>query len=291
VAVADKKAEDYVQVGPFDKAAFRAEYLKEFQARPKFNAASIPDVVQVLEMIEKDTKITDIRWMAYMLATTYLESSNTVKEERQVKDKKGNVTTKTVKVWKNFVPTEEKGHGKGLKYGKPVKVKSLPDGSARITEWDGDQWIVSPSGGNPRAQSKGAKLGADYALGAAKTYTEDDGDEHDYYGRGFVQITWWSNYASAGVMLGRGLELLHNPDLVTEAQTAYDILATGMRTGQSFANGRKLADYFHDTHTDYPGARAMVNGSSGKEEVAGFAEAFERALLASRLKKKEGATP
>lgn len=33
----------------------------------------------------------------------------------------------------------------------------------------------------------------------------------------------------------------------------------------------------------------MVNGSSGKDEVAAFAEAFERVLFASRLKKAEGA--
>ena len=32
-----------------------------------------------------------------------------------------------------------------------------------------------------------------------KVYTNDPGDENAYYGRGYVQLTWWSNYAKASV--------------------------------------------------------------------------------------------
>jgi predicted chitinase len=49
---------------------------------------------------------------------------------------------------------------------------------------------------------------------AAKTYDQDDGIEHAYYGRGYVQLTWWSNYAQAGIAIGLGLDLLLDPELV-----------------------------------------------------------------------------
>ena len=68
-----------------------------------------------------------------------------------------------------------------------------------------------------------------------------------------------------------------------EPKTAYEIISTGMRTGGSFANRHRFAAYFHGTRTDYVTARAMVNGSSGQHEVAGFAERFEKVLFAAKL--------
>lgn len=52
----------------------------------------------------------------------------------------------------------------------------------------------------------------------------------------------------------------------------------------SLANGKSFSRYFHDDVTDYIGARAMVN-TQGAEEVAGYAEAFERILFETRLTK------
>lgn len=79
------------------------------------------------------------------------------------------------------------------------------------------------------------------------------------FGRGYVQLTWWSNYVDAGVALKRGLDLLFDPLLAKDPQVAYDVMAHGMITGGGFANGRKLSDYIHGIKKDYVNARRMVN--------------------------------
>jgi predicted chitinase len=105
--------------------------------------------------------------------------------------------------------------------------------------------------------------------------------EKRYDGRGYVQLTWWDNYVKTGFMIGVGLDLLFDPDLAFDPKIAYKIISTGMLKGQGFANGHKFQDYFRGEHTDYVGARAMVNGKSGQHEIGGFAERFERVLRAS----------
>jgi hypothetical protein len=190
-----------------------------------------------------------------------------------------------MKVWRNFAPIEEIGHGAGKKYFHPVKVKRLTSGDVRITEFDGDQWVVNATTGNYSAQHKRQSLGADPSMKASAQYTDDDGDEQYFFGRGYVQLTWWTNYINAGVALGRGLAFLLDPELVEERETAYQILATGMSTGGLFANGNRLPQFFHGAHTDYVGARKMVNPGApqaNKVEVAKIAERFETVLFASK---------
>jgi hypothetical protein len=114
----------------------------------------------------------------------------------------------------------------------------------------------------------------------------NDGEEEYFFGRGYVQLTWWNSYASAGVVLGQGLAFLFEPDLVNDRDVAYSIMATGLFTGKIFANGRRLSHYFHGAHTDYVGARNMVNGGANhanKVEVGNIAKRFERVLLGSRV--------
>jgi hypothetical protein len=43
-----------------------------------------------------------------------------------------------------------------------------------------------------------------------------------------------------------GLNLLKDPDKVMEPETACALMSHGMRTGQGFANGHKLAEKFED---------------------------------------------
>ncbi|HEY8923762.1 MAG TPA: glycoside hydrolase [Polyangia bacterium] len=284
---APRKASDYSYFGPYDEAAFSAAYAEQFAKVPKFNQPSIPDLLFVLKKIGADSRINDIRWAAYLLGTTYVESSHTVKITKVTQGKKGRAKTHQVKVWRNFAPIEEAGHGKGRKYYLPVKVTRLPSGDARVVEYDGDTWTISAHTGHSRAQNKHQERGVAATASESEAYKNDEGDEQLYYGRGFVQLTWWSGYANAGVELGRGLELLFDPDLVDERETAYQILATGMYTGKIYANGRTLARYFHGSHTDYVGARDMVNPGAkhaNKVEVAEIARRFEDVLFAARLK-------
>ena len=116
-------------------------------------------------------------------------------------------------------------------------------------------------------------------------YEASEGDPQFYFGRGLVQLTWWYNYATAGVKLGRGLAFLFDPDQVDDKDVAYEILATGLCTGAIFAHGKKLSQYFHGGHTDYVHARDMVNPKAprvNKVEVAHIAERFEKVLLSAR---------
>jgi len=274
-----KTAVDYTKRAPFNKTAFVAAYTTEFKGVPKYNAASIPDLVGMLEMLEQDHAITDTRWMAYMLATTFIESSHTVKIVVQGKNKHGHPINRTAKVWRNFAPVEEKGHGRTRRYGKAVKIYSLPDGSVRVTEADGEQWTVLANG-HLQADQKNQKHGAAPTGPSSPIYLAASGMEKNYDGRGYVQLTWWDNYVKTGFMIGMGLDLLFDPDLAFDPKIAYKIISVGMLTGQGFANKHKFQDYFHGDHTDYVGARAMVNGKSGQHEIAGLAERFERVLRA-----------
>lgn len=100
-----------------------------------------------------------------------------------------------------------------------------------------------------------------------------------YYGRGYVQLTWYDNYKKVGDLIKKNL--VCQPELALDSQTAYDILSIGMRTGVAYANGHKLSDYISGSKVDYVGARHIVNGQDHAKEIAGDAKLFETLLLVS----------
>lgn len=284
-----KTDRDYRYYGTFNSKTFLEEFHRAF-AKRGMGANANDDVLVLLGMMERDIEIYDIRWMAYMLATVLKETTHPETAEVRVLDKKGqpvldkNGQPKTREV-RNWVvtmnPVAEVGFGKGRRYHEPVKVFKLEDGTARITEQDGDQFSINASG-VVKPLKKGAVMGTDDGGKAVKAYDDDPGTPLAYYGRGYVQLTWWSNYAKAGVAIGKGLDLLFDPELVCQPETAYAIMSHGMRTGFGFANGRRFSTYFSGGKANYVGARAMVNGSDSAQEIAKMAQAFEAALFASR---------
>lgn len=281
---------DYTFLGFYGLAIFNTRFIQKFARNPRYNAAALGDMSTLVDMIGRDSNITDVRWAAYMLATVMWETTSPVTVEVQVKNKKGQpivkkgkpVTVKERKWLMTMAPVDEVGHGKGRSYHEPVKVASLADGSVRITEQDGDQFSVSPTG-VVTPLSKGAKMGSTDGGAAVKTYNNDPGEEHAYFGRGYVQLTWWSNYATAGVAIGRGLDLLRDPELVKDPKIAYAVMAHGMRTGFGFANGHRFSQFLIGKKRDYKHARKMVNGMDHAEDIAKLAEAMEEVLLDSRM--------
>jgi predicted chitinase len=263
--------------------------MRAFEKDSRYRWDAIGPMCDLLKMISNDGNITDIRWTAYMLATVYWETTSLFKWEvpktrkgKPLLDKKGRPIMLKKRAWLiTMAPVDEVGHGAGRRYHEPVKVKEIGGGNVRITEQDGDQFQVSSTGAITKLTSK-AKMGTTDGGAAVKAYDDDDGDEHAYYGRGYVQLTWWSNYAKAGVAIGKGLKLLLDPELVKDPQTAYELMSHGMRTGFGFANGHKFADYFSGKSRDYKGARHMVNGSSHAAEIAAVAEKFEKILLEAK---------
>lgn len=135
---------------------------------------------------------TDLRYLAYMLATSMHETASTM--------------------W----PIEEYGKGQGSEYGKPA---------------------------GPYAQI--------------------------YYGRGFVQLTWWDNYKRADKEMGwtgdKSCE--KNADLQLQPEWAAPTMYLGMTEGWFRTSGGKpetLSRYFNTTTDDPYGAREIINGDKTK---------------------------
>lgn len=313
-----KTAIDYTHTGGFDRTkfatAFESRKQKHLYFRVRFSEAAVVNAWTLIQMMQADVRVTDIRWMAYMLATAFWEAAHTISETIQVPklgkgkrpvlgtDGKPVMIDKQIKVWEVMVPIDETAPSNSRRYKAPVKIKLIEAadvellkamsknfqtanvlGGAWIVEKDGDQFVVDATG-TTTWQSKKSEMGAAFGGPASKTYVNFHGDEHVYFGRGYVQLTWWSNYVAAGVALRRGLALLFDPLLVKNPQVAYDIMAHGMITGEGFANKHTLQKYIFGDKKDYVNARRMVNANDVEsyQPIADIAELFEEMLLESK---------
>lgn len=121
-----------------------------------------------------------------------------------------------------------------------------------------------------RLYEKGV-ISADYSL--------PQSNGKSYYGRGLVQLTHLSNYASTGHALG--LDLVTYPDLMLDLEVSVRAMIWGMKTG-SYRN-KRLSDmlpYEEPTYAEWTKARGIINGDVGKNGpmIAGYATKFYTAL-------------
>lgn len=111
----------------------------------------------------------------------------------------------------------------------------------------------------------------EYGLGKGRQYGKPDARTgQTYYGRGFVQLTWYGNYLKLGDLLG--VDLVHKPDLALDLNIATQILFQGMTKG--IFTGRKLDQYFNDTVENPVGARKIINRLDKAELIAGYYKNF-----------------
>jgi putative chitinase len=92
-----------------------------------------------------------------------------------------------------------------------------------------------------------------------------------YYGRGFVQLTWYENYQLMGRLIG--VDLLNRPELALSIDHAAEIIVEGMTKGaSSFGDftGKCVEMYFNDKVNDPINARKVVNGLDKAELIAGY---------------------
>ncbi len=268
-----------------------------FSFLPKHQPGYAPTAAEcamtLINRLGRDARVTDLRYMAYMLATACHEAREIKKFQVPLKGKGGKPVidpktklpaTKEVGLWTLFNPIDEDRLGKGKRYFESVKVLKTDDG-ALITEKDGEQFKVNKLGSFLVASGtkKEAIPGSPSGGAVSKAYIAADGVEQQYFGRGLVQITWWHGYAKSGVDFGYGLDWLFNPEKVKDYDTAYEIMVKGMTTGGGYANSKKCSDYFTDNSTKYVAARAMVNGDDKADHIAHLAQAFETLLMAARL--------
>jgi hypothetical protein len=102
-----------------------------------------------------------------------------------------------------------------------------------------------------------------------------------YYGRGYVQLTWFENYETMGRLLG--VDLLNNPELALRPAIAADIMFEGMTKGNSHFGdftGKSLENYFNETKEDWVNARRIINGTDKADLIAGYGKKFYNALKA-----------
>jgi putative chitinase len=123
---------------------------------------------------------------------------------------------------------------------------------------------------------------AEYGKGKGYPYGEPAGpNDQTYYGRGFVQLTWFENYDKMQTALGGtpswiGKHIVECADDALDCAVATDVIFYGMAQG-SFT-GKKLADYINAQGTDWYNARKIVNGLDCASTIQGYAEKFHAAL-------------
>ena len=117
---------------------------------------------------------------------------------------------------------------------------------------------------------------SEYGRGKGKPYGKHGKHGQAQYGRGYVQLTWDSNYERADKELGLGGALIKDFNLALQPTIAAQILVRGCSEG--WFTGKKLSDYLPG---DYRGARRVVNGLDKAALIAGYARSFEAAFVAA----------
>lgn len=101
------------------------------------------------------------------------------------------------------------------------------------------------------------------------------GDGYRFRGVGYVQLTGRRNFGVFSKLLG--IDLLGNPELAAEPDTAAKIIVIGMKDG--LFTGKKMADF--DT---FEGMRRVVNGTDRAADIAKIANNMLEAVLAANSK-------
>ena len=120
-------------------------------------------------------------------------------------------------------------------------------------------------------KGKGRKYGKKFKQ-SGLPYLEPD---HVYYGRGYVQLTWYENYERMGRILK--IPLLTHPELALQPSIAADIMFEGMTKSVSFVGdftGRCLEQYFDSTKEDWINARRIINGLDRADLIADYSKRF-----------------
>jgi hypothetical protein len=102
---------------------------------------------------------------------------------------------------------------------------------------------------------------------------------YPYYGRGYVQLTWQSNYQRQSQPDRTGTDLVTNPDVAMKPDIAAQVLFVGMEHGDFGGGG--MAHYFSATTEDPLHARQLVNVMDHAQQIAALYADFKAALTAA----------
>lgn len=140
----------------------------------------------------------------------------------------------------------------------------------------------SISAANPYARNP-KKLANNVYANRIGNGNEASGDGYRFRGRGYIQITGRANYAKFG--------LDARPDDALLPKRAARVAVDGMDLGMF--TGKRMKDYHKGGAFDFHGARAIVNGDTGRvgAQVATYSRAFLKALEVAGYEPSKPAQP
>lgn len=119
----------------------------------------------------------------------------------------------------------------------------------------------------------------EHGRGAGHSYGRSDPETgHAYFGRGFVQLTWKTNYAKLSKVVGA--DLVSDPCKALDPKIAAKIIIQGMLRG--LFTGKRLSHFFKGSTSDWAGARRIVNGTDRAHEFADLGQRFHAALVKAK---------
>lgn len=92
-----------------------------------------------------------------------------------------------------------------------------------------------------------------------------------FYGRGYVQLTWRSNYKKYAKIIG--IDLVNNPDYALDPSLGLFILLHGFKTA-AFRKHHWLERYINEEKVDFINARLCINGCRKGEKLPDKAESI-----------------
>lgn len=206
----------------------------------------------------------------------------------------GLIGPKTRTAWAEFKTDVFLGHPTMIGPGAIGKLQEMLDGigEGKVRDFSTKEGVIEAIKSECRAQGIGLNSQIAYVLATvewetAKTFRpvreafwlseewrKKNLRYYPYYGRGFVQLTWENNYAKYAELLGK--DLVGNPDLAMEDETALFVLVHGFKTGTF--TGRKISDYINEHQTDFVKARRCINGTDHDNDIAQLAQKYLASL-------------
>jgi hypothetical protein len=125
----------------------------------------------------------------------------------------------------------------------------------------------------------------EYGKGKGHPYgTPDKRTGQIYYGRGYIQCTWYDNYLMLTAAWNKAnptatVDFTTHPEMMCIPEYAYWAMSYGMRNGSYTGVG--LSRYFNDTVTDPVNARRIINGTDCAARIAGYYDKFVHILTAT----------
>ncbi|MEB3211097.1 MAG: hypothetical protein VKL39_07065 [Leptolyngbyaceae bacterium] len=192
-----------------------------------------------------------VSWLAYALATAYHEVGSGMQPKSENMDYSAEGISKT------FGAHRLQGHS-------PASLARNPEKLANVVY--GGPW------------------------GAENLGNTQPGDGWKFRGRNYSQMTGRRNYGRIGQMIG--VDLVGNPDLANTPDFAGDVLFAAMEAGVYTGHGFK--DHLPNGPANlqqFVQARRIINGTDKADRIAGYAMAFQDALVEAGYRAAKAPAP